>query len=79
MNSLCGRLTFGGFDFLVEEFPATLEEVVEHYVQGGTPNTNLSKDILKLDLSPQDKADLVEFMKACSGPLPEVEQGRLPQ
>ena len=58
---------------------ATLEEVVEHYVQGGTPNTNLSKDILKLDLSPQDKADLVEFMKACSGPLPEVEQGRLPQ
>ena len=58
---------------------ATLEEVVEHYVKGGTPNGNLSKDILKLDLSPQDKADLVEFMKACSGPLPDVEEGRLPQ
>ena len=58
---------------------ATLEEVVEHYAKGGTPNGNLSKDILKLDLSPQDKADLVEFMKACSGPLPDVEEGRLPQ
>ena len=57
----------------------TLEEVVEHYVQGGTPNEWLSKDMLKLDLTPQDKADLVEFMKACSGSLPPVEMGRLPQ
>jgi cytochrome c peroxidase len=58
---------------------ATLEEVVEYYVKGGTPNTNLSKDVVKLKLTPQDKADLVEFMKACSGPLPTVETGRLPQ
>ena len=58
---------------------ATLEEVVDHYVKGGHANTNLSKDILKLDLSSQDKADLVEFMKACTGPLPDVEEGRLPQ
>ena len=57
----------------------TLEEVVDHYVKGGHPNANLSKDILKLDLTPQDKADLVEFMKACTGPLPDVEEGRLPQ
>ena len=58
---------------------ATLEEVVDHYVKGGHQNLNLSKDILKLDLSSQDKADLVEFMKACTGPLPDVEEGRLPQ
>ena len=58
---------------------ATLEEVVDHYVKGGHPNTNLSKDILKLDLSPREEADLVEFMKACSGPLPQVEERRLPQ
>ena len=58
---------------------ATLEDVVEHYAKGGTPNANLSKDILKLDLSPQDKADLVEFMKACTGSLPAVEVERLPQ
>ena len=57
----------------------TLEEVVDHYVKGGHQNPNLSKDILKLDLSPQDKADLVEFMKACTGPLPDVKEGRLPQ
>ena len=58
---------------------ATLEDVVEHYVKGGTPNANLSKDVVKLKLTPQDKVDLVEFMKACSGPLPTVETGRLPQ
>jgi len=57
----------------------TLEEVVEHYVNGGISNPWLSKDVVKLKLTPQDKADLVEFMKACSGPLPTVETGRLPQ
>ncbi len=58
---------------------ATLEDVVEHYAIGGTPNPWLSKDIVKLNLSPQDKADLVAFMKACSGPLPRVNSERLPQ
>jgi cytochrome c peroxidase len=57
----------------------TLEEVVEHYVKGGTPNQWLSKDIVKLKLSDQDKKDLVAFMQACSGPLPPVQEGRLPQ
>jgi len=57
---------------------ATLEEVVEHYSKGGTPNKNLSSKIVKLDLKPQEKADLVAFMKACSGSLPNVERGRLP-
>jgi cytochrome c peroxidase len=57
---------------------ATLEEVVEHYNKGGTPNKNLSDKIVKLNLNPQEKADLVAFMKACSGPLPHVEQGRVP-
>ncbi|MEX2118829.1 MAG: hypothetical protein WD847_04395 [Pirellulales bacterium] len=27
----------------------------------------------------QDKKDLVEFMKACTGDLPRVERGRLPK
>jgi cytochrome c peroxidase len=39
----------------------------------------LSKDIKKLDLSDQDKKDLVEFMKACTGDFPMVERGRLPE
>lgn len=57
----------------------TLEEVVEHYVKGGTPNQWLSPKIKKLDLKPNEKADLVEFMKACSGDFPKIETGRLPE
>ncbi|MFG0332992.1 MAG: cytochrome-c peroxidase [Maioricimonas sp. JB049] len=57
----------------------TLEEVVEWYAKGGHPNEWLSKDIKKLDLSAQDKEDLVAFMKALTGPFPEVEIGRLPE
>ena len=57
----------------------TLEDVVEHYAKGGTQNQWLSKDMVKLDLSDQEKTDLVEFMKECSGELPKVETGRLPQ
>ncbi len=57
----------------------TLGEVVEIYAKGGHPNPYLSKDIKKLDLSDQDKQDLVEFMKACTGDFPKVEQGRLPE
>lgn len=57
----------------------TLEEVVEHYAKGGTPNQWLSTKIKKLDLKPEEKADLVEFMKACTGDFPKIEQGRLPE
>jgi cytochrome c peroxidase len=58
---------------------ATLEEVVEHYAKGGTKNPWLSDKIVPLKLSPQDKLDLVEFMRACSGTFPVVASGRLPQ
>jgi cytochrome c peroxidase len=57
----------------------TLEEVVEHYNKGGTPNPWLSDKVKKLNLSAQDKKDLVAFMKACTGPFPKVESGRLPE
>lgn len=57
----------------------TLEEVVEWYAKGGHPNPYLDEKIKKLDLTAQDKADLVAFMKACSGAFPKVETGRLPQ
>ncbi|QDT98710.1 Cytochrome c551 peroxidase precursor [Gimesia aquarii] len=57
----------------------TLEEVVEHYNKGGHPNPYLSDKVKKLNLSDQDKKDLVEFMKACTGAFPKVESGRLPQ
>jgi cytochrome c peroxidase len=57
----------------------TLEEVVEWYNKGGHPNPNLSDKIKKLDLNEQEKKDLVEFMKACTGVFPKVETGRLPE
>lgn len=57
----------------------TLEEVVEFYNKGGIPNKNLSSKIKKLNLTDQEKKDLVEFMMACTGSFPKVETGRLPQ
>ncbi|MEX1224693.1 MAG: cytochrome-c peroxidase, partial [Pirellulales bacterium] len=57
----------------------TLLEVVEWYAKGGHPNEWLSKDIKKLDLTDQDKQDLVAFMEACTGDFPPVETGRLPK
>lgn len=56
----------------------TLLEVVEWYAKGGHPNPNLSDKIQKLDLTQQDKQDLVAFMEALTGPLPKVESERLP-
>jgi cytochrome c peroxidase len=57
----------------------TLMDVVEHYAKGGTPNKWLSNKIVKIDLTPQEKKDLVAFMEACTGAFPKVEQARLPQ
>jgi cytochrome c peroxidase len=57
----------------------TLAEVVEWYAKGGHPNPWLSDRIKKLNLTDQDKADLVAFMEACSGDFPPVNRERLPQ
>ena len=58
----------------------TLEEVIEWYAKGGHPNPHLSEKVKKLDLSDQDKADLVAFMKeGLTGSFPKIERGRLPK
>ncbi len=57
----------------------TLEEVVDWYAKGGHPNPNLSDKIKKFEATEQDKADIVEFMKALTGSLPKVEMARLPE
>lgn len=56
----------------------TLEEVVEWYDKGGHPNPHLSDKMKKLNLTAQEKKDVVEYMKALTGPFPKVEPGRLP-
>jgi cytochrome c peroxidase len=61
---------------------ATLEDVVAWYAHEGLSNRNLDyryKRINRDELTEQDQKDLVEFIKACSGPLPKVETGRLPE
>lgn len=45
----------------------TLEEVVEHYDKGGVPSKWLHQDVRKLELKPEEKKDLVEFLKALNG------------
>ena len=57
----------------------TLKEVVEFYAKGGHPNDHLSDRIKKLELTDQDKDDLVAFMEACTGNFPVVERERLPE
>jgi cytochrome c peroxidase len=46
---------------------ATLEAVVDYYDKGGIKNKNLDERLKPLNLTAQDKKDLVEFMKALSG------------
>lgn len=46
----------------------TLEEVVEHYVKGGEVKTNLSPNLKPLNLSEQEKAALVAFMRSLTTP-----------
>ena len=58
---------------------ATLLDVVEHYNKGGSANPHLSDKVQKLELTDQEKQDLVAFMEACTGELPKVATDRLPQ
>ncbi len=59
---------------------ATLMDVVEHYAKGGVVKTNLSRDIKELQLTKQDKQDLVAFLEALTSEhepfvLPQVPVG----
>lgn len=58
----------------------TLMEVVEHYDQGGIANPQLSSKIFKLNLTQEEKEDLVTFMEeALDSEVTEVESPRLPR
>ncbi|MCR9295260.1 MAG: c-type cytochrome [bacterium] len=57
----------------------TLREVVEWYAKGGHPNPYLSDKIKKFEATDQEIDDLVAFMEALTGDLPQVETGRLPE
>ncbi|MCY1082104.1 hypothetical protein [Archangium lansingense] len=42
----------------------TLEDVIEHYAQGGQGHPNTDPTIHPLELTTQEKADLVAFLHA---------------
>jgi cytochrome c peroxidase len=56
----------------------SLEEVVEFYNKGGEDLPNKSPKIFMLNLTEQEKADLVVFLEALTGSLPEITVPRLP-
>jgi len=53
---------------------ATLRDVVEFYDAGGHANSGLDPEIRKLNLLPEEKRALIEFMTALSGKLPNYTQ-----
>ena len=53
---------------------ATLEQVVDHYDKGGNPNPALDPDMKKLNLTAQEKADVVAFMKALTGETKKLDE-----
>ena len=53
---------------------ATLEQVMDHYDKGGTPNPALDPDMKPLKLTTQEKADVVAFMKALSGETKKLDE-----
>lgn len=56
----------------------TLEAVMDHYDKGGDANPFLDKDMKKLNLTAQEKADVIAFMKALTGDEVKVELPKLP-
>lgn len=54
----------------------TLEEVVDWFCAGGGPGP--TGDLKKLSLAPNERQDLLAFLRSLSSDLPEVEAGRLP-
>lgn len=59
---------------------ATLEEVMKWYNKGGHANAWLSDKVKALNLTDQEQADVVAFMKeGLSGTFPKIATDRLPQ
>lgn len=46
---------------------ATLDAVVEFYAAGGTPNPELDREIVRLDLSAAERRDLAAFLRSLTG------------
>ena len=56
----------------------TLREVVDHYVRGGDDRSNISGDVRALQLTEQEKDDLVAFLRSLTGKRTTVVAPQLP-
>ncbi len=56
----------------------TLADVVDHYADGGVVKDNLSPNMKTLDLSAQERADIVAFLRALTTPAQPVVLPKLP-
>ncbi len=65
--------------YLHDGSEATLMDVVDYYDRGGIANPGLDPLMLPLHLTAQEKADLVAFLEALTGPVPEVEVPGFPE
>lgn len=50
----------------------TLEDVVEYYDRGGTPNPYLAAEVKPLNLTAAEKKDLVAFLRSLTGEIPKA-------
>ena len=57
----------------------TLMDVVNYYDRGGIPNNWLDPLVMPLHLAEREKADLVAFLEALTGPVPHVEVPLFPE
>jgi cytochrome c peroxidase len=57
----------------------TLMDVIDVYDRGGVPNPRLDRLVLPLALTRREKADLVAFLDALTGPVPKVEVPKFPE
>jgi cytochrome c peroxidase len=57
----------------------TLEEVVDFLNEGGGANQNLSASMKPLNLTPEEKTDLVAFLKALTGEPIKFQMPKLPK
>lgn len=57
----------------------TLEQVIDFYNQGGGDDSRKDSMLRPLGLTPQEKTDLLAFLKALTGELPKVEPPELPE
>ena len=57
----------------------TLMDVINVYDKGGEPNAHLDPLVLPLRLTTREKEDLVAFMEALTGPVPQVEVPKFPE